>query len=209
MRSMSFALTLSVSVLLGGVAKSQPVHSVGGLNVVDAHGRVLGQNLGDLDTPKVVFQVGERLFSVNVAPNGDLVGKCGSLCFELPGCSGAPFFLGCDGQVTPLVIFGPEKTVYLSSVGVVPQSITCQSAGYTYFDFGNQTTKQTCMEDYTEVMELVPAIPWADLASQFSAPFSVVPSDVDGSLCGDCNGDGRVVAGEFVQVIHNGFVSPP
>jgi hypothetical protein len=206
MRAGSLALAMvSVVWMFSRIAPAQPIQPVSRLAVVDANGKKLGDALSIAAPPAneyaalpyVAFTVNGHMVVLPVEAYGFPSGGSGPFVYRLPDCSGTPYMTPfCSGvDLLPCTkVTGDGLVISIPDPTATPVTVTTANRDY-WWCYSGQC--QWC--DVTVGEKLVPAITLADLSTQFTPPFRLVPAS---TCCGDCNGDGTVTIDEILTSVN-------
>ena len=152
------ACLLSSQPVVGAKPDAKPLNQV---VVVDSKGKVVGSALGALGfSTTVLLKIDDRLIPVALGKNS--YSRTGTMLFELPNCQGTPWMVPTpEALVTNPKLGPPGNTIYIAKEDVVPVRITLASS------FG-----QSCVTTIG-TLEAVPAVPFVDLDTVFTPPFSI------------------------------------
>jgi hypothetical protein len=167
---MPFVTSIAVMSLLAvgahGADNEPRLKNIKTLTVIDAHHKTVGQ-IGPFPacagSPAVLYQVGDRIFSVSVDKTGFLKCPFEIFFFESSDCSGTPFVqVNTSALVETARVDEPGNTVYLPDLDNIQQDFQSHSIQGS---FGCSTVDN--------ILNVAPEIPIINLDTVFTPPFEV------------------------------------
>ena len=155
--------------LLVSFSFSQPLYTVGSLEVIDAEGKRVGrvESLGGGGKPRMAFQLNGKLLVLNLSTAGRFQANI-DLQFETPDCSGPAFFSDSDRFLPDTSVRGPLQTLYIEDVDATPTNLVGKSRWRDDYDTCSTT------EPARVFTSALPALPLINLADEFTPPFKIV-----------------------------------
>jgi hypothetical protein len=204
-KSMVIAMVLLTFWLTAATVTAQTLQPVDALILVDSTGKKLGNVLSVVSAQEplvatVGFSVNGRPFLVTV--NDAWVSSGGGL-YTSTDCTGTFYGSPQTGELMERAAVGPSGMIlYLPDLNAKPQTITVMSLPQQPFC--------SSVRPFL-VANVVPYVQVADLSTQFTPPFHLVPASTgsSASCCGDCNGNGQVTVDEILTTVNNALNGCP